>query len=1213
MAATASASPNLPGPSTPMGSPRLPSSSPDVPGGQRRTSWREWGTSLSSWANQASSPFRNGARPSSSSSSSTFSFGPTTLARSRTDAVALPPSEVTKQLSEAEAETLLQEGERLRLPPTPAELEALEAAGVQDEEDLRLEAEERERVRSMPPPPRHHSVFGRFASRLSAQASPRQDLPSPKEEENRASFGDSARDAHTSTALSPSSVNKADSPALLPAIPLEDDIRPPPEPVEKDTHPTSALGLDSEAAFTDTNMLPLASAFVPAVMVSSATAQSLAGQATSIPRSDSMLPSPSHSPSPNTDPLGTPMTPDTRFGYDSGAYEIPTRAFEQSTKCDGSEASIHESGTGSESESAKEDLIPADMYQDSEPETDEGPFTRSRSSTPEAVNDKRRSRSTKDRFSLLLSSLSRPDELPEVPDRSATPLAGGPAQKSSILTREQDPSDSNNGTSTVRTQVAPSTTSAPSDYAASSASSYDESDAEDTHSVVDGANPLNADETVVLEPQEAEGSANAVPIASERELQSTTEQVEDLTADAHATPLSRPPPQEQEDKNDRIGTPIAQASALRRDSLDPVQHSASEDGDQNARMQLLGDELLQVETTASAQIGQSSEEAPSEAAVLEPPSLAGSEAATAAHDSMVQDASTAEEPVSEEPNTPVVLAAAVADSVGAGEGSADGLEAQSPAPTTALQETDANLSGQSGAADEQEDSLNGIPASNTAQTFVSVSQSFASVPETSGAEDDSEEAATSVNKTSEKGTEGQKKDDGNGKEASEDEASAATASDVAAEQAEGAQQAGGTASHNRLQDALGLARPASPAHSITSVSSFASAISEEGGHDSSVEHDVASNGNAKPGKEDEDENGDEESSVQTAEVKIEDAEPLVLMNAPHMTPAIAKPAEEDGDEANDKRGATADAVQTQPSTANSLQLGSPRVPNSPSLSPRSGSPSSRPLSADISSADASVPASAEGHNESTPTPAVQSRSAEPAGDQAAAEARTDNASASPPDTPEANTPSGSTSPSQSLARPTRSRNRKAPAPTPPAPVPVPVGMLGAVAAAAASAAANKRSSLASSIESGSQSVHGGGAAKATMPPIAAAEAVAGGEEVGESGSAAAAAPAAAPAAPAAPPSRPPRARPPRNKGRAAAAVAAAAAAAASTTSETPSSDVKEAEGAGSIAPAPSTTDVVAAEPPVPSTEEQEVASVTTPTTPGGSKRKIQRKAVPRAM
>ena len=49
----------------------------------------------------------------------------------------------------------LGEGEVLKLPPTPEQLQAWESAGIKDEEDVKHEEEERKAVRSLPPPPRH--------------------------------------------------------------------------------------------------------------------------------------------------------------------------------------------------------------------------------------------------------------------------------------------------------------------------------------------------------------------------------------------------------------------------------------------------------------------------------------------------------------------------------------------------------------------------------------------------------------------------------------------------------------------------------------------------------------------------------------------------------------------------------------------------------------------------------------------------------------------------------------------------------------------------------------------------------------------------------------------------------------------------------------------------------------------------------------------------
>ncbi|CEH12489.1 Uncharacterized conserved protein [Ceraceosorus bombacis] len=85
-----------------------------------------------------------------------------------TSSVAGQPSEQPERLASAngaavdeqedEEEDFVREGERLRLPPTPQELEALEDAGIPDEEDLKFEQQEREAVYKLPPPPIHHKV-----------------------------------------------------------------------------------------------------------------------------------------------------------------------------------------------------------------------------------------------------------------------------------------------------------------------------------------------------------------------------------------------------------------------------------------------------------------------------------------------------------------------------------------------------------------------------------------------------------------------------------------------------------------------------------------------------------------------------------------------------------------------------------------------------------------------------------------------------------------------------------------------------------------------------------------------------------------------------------------------------------------------------------------------------------------------------------------------
>ena len=59
----------------------------------------------------------------------------------------------------------LGEGEVLKLPPTPEQLMAYEAAGIKDEEDVKADAGERIAVRALPPPPRHPHARNQTARR----------------------------------------------------------------------------------------------------------------------------------------------------------------------------------------------------------------------------------------------------------------------------------------------------------------------------------------------------------------------------------------------------------------------------------------------------------------------------------------------------------------------------------------------------------------------------------------------------------------------------------------------------------------------------------------------------------------------------------------------------------------------------------------------------------------------------------------------------------------------------------------------------------------------------------------------------------------------------------------------------------------------------------------------------------------------------------------
>lgn len=67
--------------------------------------------------------------------------------------------EIELVLDEEEEEDFVREGERLKLPPTPQELEMLEVAGIPDEEDLKWEQQEREAAYKVPPPPMREYRF----------------------------------------------------------------------------------------------------------------------------------------------------------------------------------------------------------------------------------------------------------------------------------------------------------------------------------------------------------------------------------------------------------------------------------------------------------------------------------------------------------------------------------------------------------------------------------------------------------------------------------------------------------------------------------------------------------------------------------------------------------------------------------------------------------------------------------------------------------------------------------------------------------------------------------------------------------------------------------------------------------------------------------------------------------------------------------------------
>ncbi len=101
-----------------------------------------------------------------------------------------PPNIAVRQLQQQESAELLQDGERLKLPPTPEELEAMEEAGIPDDFDIALEKREAEEARiraeqerreifALPPPPRHKQVDRYWESRGTVPGGKRRVAPPP--------------------------------------------------------------------------------------------------------------------------------------------------------------------------------------------------------------------------------------------------------------------------------------------------------------------------------------------------------------------------------------------------------------------------------------------------------------------------------------------------------------------------------------------------------------------------------------------------------------------------------------------------------------------------------------------------------------------------------------------------------------------------------------------------------------------------------------------------------------------------------------------------------------------------------------------------------------------------------------------------------------------------------------------------------------------------
>ena len=76
----------------------------------------------------------------------------------------IPSGPDTGTLMSADS-SVLGEGEKIRLPPTPQQLDAMEQVGIKDEVDEEFERREREEIRNLPPPPRHPDVVSYWAKR----------------------------------------------------------------------------------------------------------------------------------------------------------------------------------------------------------------------------------------------------------------------------------------------------------------------------------------------------------------------------------------------------------------------------------------------------------------------------------------------------------------------------------------------------------------------------------------------------------------------------------------------------------------------------------------------------------------------------------------------------------------------------------------------------------------------------------------------------------------------------------------------------------------------------------------------------------------------------------------------------------------------------------------------------------------------------------------
>lgn len=174
------------------------------------------------------------------------------LERTVYETVHAPPNVAVKQLQQEESAELLHDGERLKLPPTPEELEAMEEAGIPDEFDLALEKQEREEaqrraeeekreIMALPPPPKHKNVVGYWQSRGTTPGGKRRVAPSPLHLQSGAEEEEKTLD-----------VDGEEGEGKMDLIDLDEPSRPPLPPRRPPSYDEGALAEDLEGTTLDT-------------------------------------------------------------------------------------------------------------------------------------------------------------------------------------------------------------------------------------------------------------------------------------------------------------------------------------------------------------------------------------------------------------------------------------------------------------------------------------------------------------------------------------------------------------------------------------------------------------------------------------------------------------------------------------------------------------------------------------------------------------------------------------------------------------------------------------------------------------------------------------------------------------------------------------------------------------------------------------------------